>query len=237
MKDFAWSNYRNSMRRPRAIIIDDEACIRDMMMTFLSRHGFEVVECETPSVCPIYTDRDGTCSQELRCADIFITDLTMPGLNGLDLIERQKRNGCKVDARNKAVISGNIDHQVMERAKDAGCASFAKPFRLSEIAGWLKECEERISLNVPLEPIERRKERRHSSMERRSISLVVEHSAIVTGTVLNESLSGVCVALNGEIHQGEDVIVMRASYKASPKAQVRWVRGNEGSYIAGLLYL
>jgi len=224
------------MRKPRAIVIDDEVCIRDMLKTFLSRRGFDVIAHETPVMCPVYSDNSETCNEKQKCADVFITDLTMPGLNGIDLIEKQKKNGCKINARNKAIISGNIDTHTVEMVCNTGSVCFSKPFRLSEIAGWLKECQEGIDLNDPLENIERRGEKRRPSSGERKISPVIDAHTVLSGKVKNESDSGICIELQEEILPGCAVLVKSAVPESSPRATVRWVRSNGDGYIAGLLF-
>jgi len=63
--------------------------------------------------------------------------------DGIDLLHEQSRRGCKIDSRNKAVISSNVSGDTGRRARQLGCVYFEKPFRWSGIAQWLKECEER----------------------------------------------------------------------------------------------
>lgn len=150
------------MRKPRVIVIDDEMCILDMLKIFLSRRGFEVIVFSTPTMCSVYERTSDECFRTLKCADILITDMTMPNMAGADLVELQQRKGCMITSQNKAVISGNVDERQKERICTIGSVVFSKPFRLAEIDGWLQECETRIDLEEPLERFERRKECRHN---------------------------------------------------------------------------
>ncbi len=98
------------MRKLRAIIIDDEAFIRSMLKDFFLLRGYEVLSySDAAMACPLF-DRDGDgCSNERPCSDVLLTDFNMPGLNGVELFQHQQTMGCKLDIRNKAVISGYID--------------------------------------------------------------------------------------------------------------------------------
>lgn len=82
------------------------------------------------------------------CADILITDISMPDVSGLDFVEGQLRKGCRIP--NIAIMSGAWSDVSMKRAKDLGCASFEKPVALSALADWLDKCEERMDKNKEL---------------------------------------------------------------------------------------
>ena len=142
------------MRKPRVIILDDEPLILDMMGRFLAQRGYEVVSLTEPVICPLYEKGADGCEQAVACADVVITDLKMPKMSGIELLERQTQRGCKLDIRNKAVMSAHFDEDSMKRIRNLGCAYFEKPFRLSGLSGWLHECEQRIDLSQPLNAFE-----------------------------------------------------------------------------------
>ena len=67
---------------------------------------------------------------------------------GLEFIENQKRNGCKV--QNVAVMSGSWTDEELEHAKRLGCHTFNKPCKIYEIKKWLDACENKFDPNNKL---------------------------------------------------------------------------------------
>jgi putative nucleotidyltransferase with HDIG domain len=70
------------MANERILVVDDEAMIRDLCSHILSAEGYQVM-----------TASNGTAAlEELKhsAADLMITDLKMPGIDGLELFERVK---------------------------------------------------------------------------------------------------------------------------------------------------
>ncbi len=82
--------------RIRAVVIDDEDVIRDLFFYIMKKRGYEVYTSSEPLFCPIYLDCECPCPVEHICTTIVITDINMPNMTGLEFIEHQKKNGCKV---------------------------------------------------------------------------------------------------------------------------------------------
>jgi CheY-like chemotaxis protein len=91
-----------------------------------------------------------SCPQHNRCTDILITDNNMPDMTGIELLEIQHHGGCRLTSKNKALVTGNEDPVLQERAAALGCHFFLKPLSLTTLFAWLKECEERFDLSEPL---------------------------------------------------------------------------------------
>lgn len=126
----------------RALVFDDDQVVRELLSSVLLRRGYEVYAFSEPAVCPLVSERQCPCPTRYSCADIIITDLNMPNMTGLELIEKQIDRGCKV--RNLAVLSGDwLDHEV-KRASQLGCMTFSKPLRVAELNEWLNQCEKGI---------------------------------------------------------------------------------------------
>ncbi len=48
------------------------------------------------------------------------------------------------------VAKGETVDEVKNAIDKLGCASFEKPFQLSEISDWINDCEKSIDLSLPL---------------------------------------------------------------------------------------
>ena len=116
---------RPSLAEPRAgggeaiLIVEDEPGVRETARRILARHGYRV------SVARDQHDALRLCSS-LPPVDVLLTDLIMPGMNGLELARRatEARPGLRV-----AFMSGHpwglvgIDHEL-----PSGTCLVAKPF-------------------------------------------------------------------------------------------------------------
>jgi len=102
----------------RVLVVDDEQSLRKVLAATLQREGYEVTVCSNGEEAIAALDRDG--------ADVVVTDLVMPRMDGLTLLR-------KVVARHPDVpvivvtAHGRIDSAV--EAMKAGAFDFlAKPF-------------------------------------------------------------------------------------------------------------
>jgi len=107
----------NTMRKPRAIVCDDDHQILDLFRSVIEMMGYEVLTAETPITCAFYRDHVDSCRQHHRCADVLITDYSMPSMTGLDLLVMQHQRGCKLTSQNKALMTGNEDSELLIAVK------------------------------------------------------------------------------------------------------------------------
>jgi two-component system response regulator (stage 0 sporulation protein F) len=71
------------MTRTRVLVVDDEADARELMTSLLSQTGYEVDEA---------ADGFAALAKVSRYRpDIVLTDLRMPGMHGVDLLQRIRR--------------------------------------------------------------------------------------------------------------------------------------------------
>lgn len=123
----------------RAIVIDDDQSLRTALSSILKKRGYEVHASAEPFSCPVFLDCACSCPEERACANIIITDVRLPNMSGLEFIENQRRNGCKV--QNIAVMSAVWEDVEFQRFRTLGCKTLTKPFKIDELTKWLEECE------------------------------------------------------------------------------------------------
>jgi CheY-like chemotaxis protein len=201
------------------------------MTLYFQQRDYEVIACREPVRCPVYDD-GAPCSQSRPCGDLMITDICMPRMTGLEMLEAQKRQGCKLDIRNKAVLSGSIDQAAFEAIQRLGCASFLKPFRLAQLEKWVLECELRMDLSRPLGF--RRREAREACSSR---ALVAVGSAgdVCTAEVVNRSGSGLCLRVDRPLAVTQVLDLRGRAADAEARFEVRWLRPEAGSgFLAGV---
>lgn len=129
----------------RVVLIDDDERVRSLVTDVLEDRGHRVFAFPEPFHCPILLSEKCRCPEDWQCSDLFITDLQMPGMSGLDFIENQLNFGCRGLTASTAVMSGGWTDGELERARRLGCRTFHKPFDLGEFISWVEACEKRIN--------------------------------------------------------------------------------------------
>ncbi len=131
-----------------AMVHDDNYIFRTLIADELKNRGYEVHGSAEPYFCPIFLDRKCSCPVDTHCTDIIIIDSNAPDISGLEFIEQQRSNGCKI--QNVAVMSGSWTDEELEHVKRLGCHTFNKPFKIDEIKKWLDACENKLDPDIKL---------------------------------------------------------------------------------------
>jgi len=219
------------MRKRRALLYDDDPAILDLLAMFFEGRGYDVISCREPVACPVYESGE-RCDKKHPCADLMITDLDMPLMSGLELLELQNLRGCRLTLRNKAVLSGNLDPASRTAIRSLGCATFQKPCRFSALAPWVDECEQRMDVSQPLgiQRIERR-----AACSSKAIFTIGREADTCTAEVVNRSDSGLCVRLDRPLSVAQVLRLQSLLPLPSDRLLVRWTRlDTDGGYLAGM---
>lgn len=111
----------------RILVAEDDPHILRVISLWLTRQGHKVLEA-----------RNGLVALDMFQAqqpDILVTDINMPGLDGIGLLERVLANAH--DVRGVVVLTNRWDHvEIGERLAHASVQVLPKPFsptRLSEL--------------------------------------------------------------------------------------------------------
>ncbi|MDQ7820723.1 MAG: response regulator [Armatimonadota bacterium] len=117
------------VRAARILVIDDEAPIRDLCARVLARAGYQVTSAGS--------GEEGLARLGEEPVDLIVTDIRMPGLSGLDVLERAKAAfpGVRV-----ILITGFGTPQTLARAEQAGADRIlTKPFNPAELVAAVRE--------------------------------------------------------------------------------------------------
>lgn len=222
-----------TFRKPRAVVFDDDDSIRNVLRHYLLMRDYEVLSCDNPaSVCVVNGKGRDFCGGEEACCDILITDINMPGANGIELLEQQTRKGCKLAVKNKLVISGSLEDGDMERAQMLGCSLLLKPFTLEALSRWLSACEQRFDLDQPL--ASRRHEERFEGAREIKLAIVATGD-VQDGVIVNMSTSGLCLKIYTPLEKEQSIRVEGSHFPSTRQATVRWVfRIARGAFLTGV---
>src|SRR6476646_8603367 len=114
---------RSATERPRILVVDDEASIRDLLAKTLALAEYDV---DTAS--------DGRSALErlrLYPYDLMIADLKMPGIDGLAVIREAKRYKADLPV---IIITGFSTESSAIEAVNIGVAGYlTKPFRVPQV--------------------------------------------------------------------------------------------------------
>jgi CheY-like chemotaxis protein len=101
---------------------------------FLASWGYDVSMFSDAPSCVSSLPCTDTCIFDQPCAYAMITDLWMPGMTGLSLMELLRARNCKIP---RLAIMSADGRDFLPRMAGAGCAFFEKPFELSDLLSWL----------------------------------------------------------------------------------------------------
>ena len=118
------------------LIIDDEEPTLEMFSLMLEAYGYKVLSA-----------RDGEEGLEIfgaRRPDIVLTDIKMPGLDGIEVLRRIKERDPRAEV---IVITGHGDMDLAIRALNLDATDFInKPIQRQALSQALKRAEERLKL-------------------------------------------------------------------------------------------
>jgi CheY-like chemotaxis protein len=214
------------MRRRRAIIFEDDPSVLHLLEAFFSKRGYEVLLHREPINCPLHQkDHSGSCPNEYPCADVIITDHRMASMSGIELLQKQAQNGCKLTSLNKALITAHLSDNEQKALQKLGSFYLAKPFRIAELSQWLDECEKRLDIETPI-GIQRKEKRTHVHL---AVTYCIGNcDRIKTGVITDLSPSGFCMQANHEFGKAQVVKLVSVLPYTCSTASARWSKTTEG---------
>jgi two-component system response regulator PilR (NtrC family) len=119
------------------LVVDDDEVIRDTLCELLSGE----YACQTAD-----TAEAALTKLEARPFDVVLTDISMPGLNGMELLNRVLQSYPSTPV---IIISGMTDEEQAQRLIERGAFDYLlKPFRLEVVENSVKRAVEQRRTTV-----------------------------------------------------------------------------------------
>lgn len=205
----------------RILIVDDEPNMLHMLSAILKQDGFE-------PVCA----RNGKEALELAARedfDFILSDVRMPGMDGIQLVERLRGMGLDVIV---ILMSAYGNTELALEAMRKGAYDYvSKPFKTDEVVLTLRKAAERERLRREVVRLKRRLLRTEGHSE-----IVTESQAMkeLLRTAQQVAPFESAVLITGESGTGKE-LVARAIHRWSPRSEGAFVAVNCAALPAGLL--
>ncbi len=123
-------NLAARLARASVLIVDDEPGMRNFLGKTLSPHCRQVAEADSVAAAEAVLER--------QHVDVMLLDNMMPGGNGIDWLQGQRRRGALVDT---ILITAYADLDTAIDAMRAGAVDFVlKPFRSNQVLNAVRRC-------------------------------------------------------------------------------------------------
>ncbi len=126
--------YGRDVQRSTIFVVDDDSAVREGLRELLQddqRWSVETYSSGTGFLEALHSRRDG----------ILVVDSQMPGMSGIDLLERLNHKGHTIPA---IMVTGHADVRLAVRAMQAGVIAFLeKPVQFDELMGHIERALER----------------------------------------------------------------------------------------------
>jgi DNA-binding NtrC family response regulator len=210
------------VKKPKVLIVDDEAGIRTILSALLTKNGYDVLVAESGQTALDMFDQAAPM--------VVLLDVKMPGLDGMQVMERlvhQTENDCKVIMM---TAHGEI-RSAVEAMRTGAFDYLEKPFDNDDLLAIIARAVEMVTLSRRVRQLENQLEDTYgfdsiigTSDRMKSTFALMRRFASTDGTVL------VC----GESGTGKELII-RAIHQASKRKSGPFIVVNCGAIPSSLI--
>ncbi|MGE4291996.1 MAG: sigma-54-dependent transcriptional regulator [Desulfovibrio sp.] len=209
------------MSTAHILIVDDEAIARENLELVLTKEGHATVAAENAEAALRELDRSEY--------DLLITDLMLPGLDGIGLLERAR---AMQPALQVIVVTGHATVPTAVRAMQKGAHSYiAKPLNLDELRLQVRKALEQRALSAEVLRL-----REVVARGGRDFPMVGQSEVMTRLRKAVEQLAQMnCnVLIQGETGTGKE-LVARGVHLLSQRSEERFMAINCGTFTAELM--
>lgn len=199
----------------KILVVDDEQSMREFLSILLEREGYSVVQAERAEVALELLRNESF--------DLVISDVSMPGLSGLNLLERIKARDPETAVL--MITAYSTAEQAVEAMKLGAYDYVAKPFKVEEVKVLVRKALEKTSLQKENRRLKQEVQERYSfsglvgkSKKMRDLYDIIEKVANSTANIL----------VLGESGTGKE-LAARAIHYNSPRRDKAFVAVNCGA--------
>jgi two-component system response regulator AtoC len=210
----------------RILLVDDEENFRHMLQLLLDREGYTAVGVASVDAA--------LAELKAHPYDVIITDLRMPGRNGLELVDEVRRQQLDTTV---VVMTAYGSRDVAIKAMKHGAYDYlSKPFEADEVVLLLRKAEERERLSRENKSL-RQEILAQGHDPDRGLGEMVAQSAVMNQifrTIRKIAEFKTTVLIEGQSGTGKE-LVARAIHRLSPRSSGPFVAVNCGAIPATLL--
>jgi signal transduction histidine kinase/FixJ family two-component response regulator len=175
------------MLKPKILIVDDEAGIRKVLGISLADRGYAVLTAENAN--------DALLTFAREQPEIVLTDIKMPGMDGIELLRRLKQDNPDTEV---VVITGHGDMDLAIKSLKYEATDFiTKPIEDTALDRALQKSHERIRLR---EQLRQYTENLEDLLRRKSEHLAVQTQSGAIPSNLFEDLPGYVTVHDAKYH-------------------------------------
>jgi two-component system, LuxR family, response regulator FixJ len=123
-----WERSPPGQSQEQICVIDDDETVADSLKSLLETFGYDVQSYNSGA--------DFLADDRCRATGCLIIDQHMPGMDGLDVVDRLQKQGARVPT---ILISGRLDTNIKERAASLGVTSvLEKPYAADHLVDLIR---------------------------------------------------------------------------------------------------
>jgi CheY-like chemotaxis protein len=117
------------------LLFDDDNFFRTLLADTLKELDFQVVSYPSPGVFLARLNNEAAAAWP----DYILTDNQMPGMSGMEFVQKISRLGCNTPKQRIGIISGRWDNADLETARKQGYKIIEKYNSPDQIRAWVEE--------------------------------------------------------------------------------------------------